>query len=324
MKQAQPFSVRKRRDDDDGPPSPPRPSSNAVSMESLLALAKQAEQKIKPSNNHISSANSSTNGSNIGKGANPSQNKRNQQNQNKQQQPSSQQPPQNKKRKFDDEEEREDIVAATDGNNNFDEVKKNKNKKRKKNKNKEKNTEVNQTTSNNEEEVVNEEEEADNSDRDDYPYPVDHDDHCESPLEAYQDIKHLLDLHSRDVCQKTAEEFVVYDPYFCEGSVVKRLTTVGYPNVYNRKEDFYQTIRLRAIPSHDVLLTNPPYSSDHMEKLVRFVVSNNEGRPFCLLVPNYVYMKDYFQKIVGNNNSNIFFIVPKKRYLYTTPKVKIL
>ena len=42
-----------------------------------------------------------------------------------------------------------------------------------------------------------------------------------------------------------------------------------------------------------------------------------------LLIPNYVYMKDYYIKLITSINhisSRMFYIVPNKRYLYTTPK----
>jgi hypothetical protein len=100
--------------------------------------------------------------------------------------------------------------------------------------------------------------------------------------------------------------------------MVERMTSLGYKNLYNRKEDFYQVQESNSVPDYDVLMTNPPYSQDHMEKLVRFCV--NSRKPFALLVPNYVYTKDYYSQIPGTNQ--IFYITPSqgRRYLYTTPK----
>lgn len=31
----------------------------------------------------------------------------------------------------------------------------------------------------------------------------------------------------------------IYDPFFCEGRVVRLLSGLGFENVYNRNEDFY-------------------------------------------------------------------------------------
>lgn len=187
---------------------------------------------------------------------------------------------------------------------------------------------------------VSEESDQSDDEQDDYPYEVDSNDHCESPLEAYRDIAVLLSFYSSKILKKSKEDLKIYDPYFCEGSVKERLKEVGFPSVYNKKEDFYKRMEAKNFPDHDILLTNPPYSKDHMEKLVNFVAFENQSKPCCLLVPNYVYTKDYFyisqQKNSFFSNSkrfklsfdqhrfnkikNLFFIVPKKRYLYTTPK----
>jgi hypothetical protein len=37
-----------------------------------------------------------------------------------------------------------------------------------------------------------------------------------------------------------------------------------------QKEDFYQVIERNAEPEHDVLLTNPPYSADHIEAILQY------------------------------------------------------
>lgn len=151
--------------------------------------------------------------------------------------------------------------------------------------------------------------------QDSYPYPVEADDHCETPLEAYKDILPLLSSLARHN-QKTLADLLVYDPYFCEGSMVERLNSLGVEKVYNKKEDFYAILASRSTPPHDVLITNPPYSQDHMERLFRYVSSSS--KPYCLLLPNYVYMKDYVFR--SPHISKLFFLVPTTRYLYTTPK----
>lgn len=76
---------------------------------------------------------------------------------------------------------------------------------------------------------------------------------------------------------------------------------------------------LGSLPDYDILVTNPPYSSDHVEKLLAFVAKSS--KPWLLLLPNYCYMKDYFA--IVQKSCRPFFIAPVKglRYLYTTPKV---
>jgi hypothetical protein len=72
----------------------------------------------------------------------------------------------------------------------------------------------------------------------------------------------------------------VYDPYFCDGGVTRRLRRHGFTHVYNRREDFYKVIATGRVPPHDVVLTNPPYSADHMEKILDFVCSSvSQGLP---------------------------------------------
>lgn len=64
-------------------------------------------------------------------------------------------------------------------------------------------------------------------------------DHCETSEQAYADIAPLLISLAKEI-GKEPEELAIYDPFYCQGSAVERLKSVGFPNVYNRKEDFYQ------------------------------------------------------------------------------------
>ena len=43
------------------------------------------------------------------------------------------------------------------------------------------------------------------------------------------------------------------------------------------------------------------------------------GRPWLLLVPNYVYSKDYYDRATADEQP--MYVVPRKRYHYWTPKV---
>ena len=57
-----------------------------------------------------------------------------------------------------------------------------------------------------------------------------------------------------------------------------------------------------------MLVTNPPYSGDNVERLMQHCKSS--GRPFALLMPNWVYVKDYFRRLFP---TGIWYLVPKKR-----------
>ena len=151
-----------------------------------------------------------------------------------------------------------------------------------------------------------------------YPYVVDAADHCETPVEAYSHISGLLQALAQSL-GKARSSLRIYDPYFCEGGMVERLRALGFENVYNRKEDFYQAIAQNGTPEFDVLVTNPPYSAEHVPRLLSFCRAS--GKPWFVLVPNYCYTKPYYAPLLDPAGAaQYFYIAPKKRYLYLTPK----
>jgi hypothetical protein len=147
-----------------------------------------------------------------------------------------------------------------------------------------------------------------------FPFPTEPDDHCESPRQAYEHIVKLLE----DLGGKKESNVAIYDPYFCNGGVVKNFQQLGLTNVYNRKEDCYRVWE-GELPPFEVLVTNPPYSGDHMEHLMKFVTSPSFGnRPWLLLLPNWVHKKDFYVK--ATKTIRPFYLVPRKRYVYEPPK----
>lgn len=148
-----------------------------------------------------------------------------------------------------------------------------------------------------------------------YPFEVDDTDHCETPLDAYRDVVAVLDQISQSL-GKTRNSLLIYDPYFCDGGVKVKLNLMGYQNVWNENQDFYMNITNKTIPDYDVLVTNPPYSGDHVEKLLTFTAGSK--KPYLLLMPHFVYTKDYYTRANGQNH--IFFLVPKSRYSYSPPQ----
>ena len=97
------------------------------------------------------------------------------------------------------------------------------------------------------------------------------------------------------------------------------MESLGFPNVYNRKEDCYKVWEdTSRYPTHDVLVTNPPYSGDHIERLVEHVTSRAfSDRPWMLLLPQWAHKKDYF--LSSTKHIRPFYLVPHKRYVYTPP-----
>jgi hypothetical protein len=55
-----------------------------------------------------------------------------------------------------------------------------------------------------------------------FPYDADPSDHAETPDEAYADIAPLLATLAQRL-GKTKETVRIYDPYFCNGGVIRRL-----------------------------------------------------------------------------------------------------
>lgn len=114
-------------------------------------------------------------------------------------------------------------------------------------------------------------------------------DHYETPKIAYSDTKPLLRNYAKSLAVGR-EQLRVYDPYYCRGSAAGLLTEVGFPSVIHEKRDFYADITAGTVPEHDVLLTNPPYSSDHKERLFSFLLerqrkAGKKDAPFLLLLP---------------------------------------
>lgn len=84
-------------------------------------------------------------------------------------------------------------------------------------------------------------------------FAVDYNDHFETPPTAYKDLSPVLEALAHGVCKTTAE-LTVYDPYWCEGSMVSHMRELGYENVINRNRDFYMDIKKKNIPGMLVIV----------------------------------------------------------------------
>eukprot|EP00960_Hanusia_phi_P037835 753143-Hanusia_phi.AAC.3 len=117
-------------------------------------------------------------------------------------------------------------------------------------------------------------------------HPFEHDpaDDCETSFQAYCDIApFLIKLAQRLGKQK--KDLCIWDPYYCAGKVKEHLRKLGFCNVHNNNEDFY-SLKPEQYPPYDVLLTSPPYSRNHIEKILAF--ASNCNKPWILLMPQYV------------------------------------
>ena len=155
-----------------------------------------------------------------------------------------------------------------------------------------------------------------------HPFESVNSDHCETPKEAYEHISHVLKSVCRDL-NKRPEKLAIYDPFYCTGRVKGLLKSLGFPRVYNKPEDFYKVQKDGAVPKFDVLLTNPPYSGDHVDKLLTFCLESADRWMLCL--PNYVFRSEFYktflEKMASEQNGNQpFFLSPIDRYTYVIPE----
>ena len=75
-------------------------------------------------------------------------------------------------------------------------------------------------------------------------------------------------------CSTTRGPFAVeLDPALCPNSAAQ-LSALGFETLINLKRDFYADIENGRTPSHHVLLTNPPYSGEHREKLFSYILDS--------------------------------------------------
>eukprot|EP00747_Dinoflagellata_sp_TGD_P093200 gnl/TRDRNA2_/TRDRNA2_165683_c2_seq2.p1 gnl/TRDRNA2_/TRDRNA2_165683_c2~~gnl/TRDRNA2_/TRDRNA2_165683_c2_seq2.p1 ORF type:complete len:381 (+),score=68.14 gnl/TRDRNA2_/TRDRNA2_165683_c2_seq2:88-1143(+) len=98
---------------------------------------------------------------------------------------------------------------------------------------------------------------------------------------------------------------VIYDPYFCSGRMKELVAELGFPKVINRKRDFYQDVSDDALPRFDVLLTNPPYSGDHKERLFQVLLDRQRSallhgkpEPYLLLLPSWTVDKAFTRRFL--------------------------
>ena len=158
-------------------------------------------------------------------------------------------------------------------------------------------------------------------------------DHCETPPEAYAHVCSFLKaVAAAQSPPKPAKDWIIWDPYYCNGSMKRIFQELGFKNIIHDNVDFYQLIQDGTIPDHDVLITNPPYSEHHIEKLLQFVVTHElpNHRPSCLLLPNWVsrqatYSQDFVEPLklasvsAESSHHELLYLSPIEPYTYTMP-----
>lgn len=67
----------------------------------------------------------------------------------------------------------------------------------------------------------------------------------------------------------------------------------------NENRDFYADVAAKQVPEFDVMVTNPPFSSDHKERLLQFLIDDPRQRPFFLLLPSWVAQRSYWREFLA-------------------------
>ena len=80
---------------------------------------------------------------------------------------------------------------------------------------------------------------------------------------------------------------------------------------------FDKDIESKSVPRHDILMTNPPYSGDHVDRLISHVVAAQ--KPFALLIPTYYLGRDVWRRAASQLSPQPFYVCPHRRYAYLPP-----
>lgn len=99
--------------------------------------------------------------------------------------------------------------------------------------------------------------------------------------------------------------------------------------MYNKNEDFYAAVSQKTTPEYDVLLTNPPYSGDHWDRLLEFGIyganagdgdGSGSSRPLFALMPDFIAERSGFKQRAKLASKRWVFLGPKeKAYRFAAP-----
>ena len=121
-------------------------------------------------------------------------------------------------------------------------------------------------------------------------------DHAETPFNAFRDLAPFL-LELARLRGILPQALRIYDPYYCAGSVVGHLNRLGFSFVINRNEDFYAAAARGALPQFDVIVTNPPFSGDHLQRACTWAATC--GKPWAILAPDFCARKPFFAAVAA-------------------------
>jgi len=93
--------------------------------------------------------------------------------------------------------------------------------------------------------------------------------------------------------------------------------------IYNENEDFYTSSRFKDFSLFDIVITNPPYSSNHKERCMKWL--RKTKKPFFCLMWKFAANKKWYREGLSNQiNTKDLYIYPKDktRYDFKNPSGK--
>lgn len=142
----------------------------------------------------------------------------------------------------------------------------------------------------------------------------------ETPLKAIEDIFPII-ISIKIYKQSQLEDIQIYDPYYCNGNIKIRLQSLGLNinKIQNEPIDCYQAQKKNLVKPFDLLLSNPPYSGDHIRRCIQYSVKSK--KPWLLLLPSNVIHRQWFVNDI--KNYNIMYIAPYEKYIFEVNETNI-
>ena len=90
----------------------------------------------------------------------------------------------------------------------------------------------------------------------------------------------------------------VWMPFYYDGECAKHLRSLGFTSVVHEDADFFERVKdSKFMKSIDIIIDNPPYTTQEMkERVLRAIV--NTGKPFALLLPISILHVGFVRDIV--------------------------
>jgi hypothetical protein len=144
-----------------------------------------------------------------------------------------------------------------------------------------------------------------------HPFSGSEADDRETPLVAIEDLNPAL-LAAAGAKGISQLDLHIYDPYYCRGAMNDHFISLGYnaERIHNDPVDCYNAQKNNSVPEFHVLVSNPPFSGDHIQRCLHYAVASK--KPWALLLPSNVMLRPWFAK--ETQSQQIMFIAPHERY----------